>query len=451
MQGRRFPGAYSCPVTCPRPEDLAWTARFRRLVAGSGQTLIGLAGQELGKDRFETLTSEIVPLLASCRWHERHARRVLRPRRPIGGSVWQLGQRHRVERAPLGRVAIIATWNYPVQLLGVQLVQALVGGNSVVVKPSERTPRTQLALLEMALAAGVPGDRLRWTEPDREAGARLLAEETFDHVVFTGATPTGRAIAGTLAGKLTPSTLELSGQDSALVLGDADPDLAARSIAYAATLNSGQTCMAPRRVIVHRSLAEPLVDGLRREFGARAPLPLDPAEFQRCRALVEEAVNAGGRLVAPPEDVGTGVRPAIVADCPPGTALAAGAHFGPAVAVLTAASDEEIVALAGRYGRRLATSVFTRDTRRARRLAPELGSTTVTINDCVIPTGHPGVSIGGRGESGWGLTRGEAGLLAMTRPVYTSRTGRRIRTPLTPPSARTAARVERFIRWRYGR
>lgn len=416
---------------------------FRRLLAEHTESLCALAHEELGKDPFETLTSDLVPLLSSCRWHERHARRVLRPARVRGRTLWQLGQRHRVQRAPRGRVAIIATWNYPIQLLGVQLVQAVIAGNAVVVKPTERAPRTQALLLDLARRAGLGEDRLSWTPATREAGERLLADEGLDHVIFTGSTAVGRTIARALAESLTPSTLELTGCDSAIVLSDADPELAARSVYFGLCLNRGQTCMAPRRAIVNTRAHEPFVNALRAlsESHPAARLADDP-ERERCESLVTEAVALGG------ERLGDSF---VVNGCPPQAALALGEFFGPALAVLVAETDEHALELHSRFGQHLSTSLYSRKARSASRLAAHLGAGVVTINDTLIPTAHPGASVLGRGPSGWGESRGELGLLAMTRPVFVSRTSSRVRTPVDPPSQKIQRRMRRVIEWWYGR
>ncbi len=189
----------------PLPSDRAWLRRFRKLLAARRESLIAAVVQELGKPAFETLMTEIVPLLSAARWHERHASRWLKSQEIRGGSIWQLGQKQTLHRVPRGRVAIIATWNYPLQLLGVQLIQAVLAGNRVTVKPSERCPRSQVMLLEWAREAGLDPARMNWTSAEREAGERLLAEEKFDYVVFTGSTAVGREIAGRLAESLTPS------------------------------------------------------------------------------------------------------------------------------------------------------------------------------------------------------------------------------------------------------
>ncbi|MBL9147692.1 MAG: aldehyde dehydrogenase [Phycisphaerae bacterium] len=426
-----------CPSLAARR---AFLAHLHRAVRARLDDLVAAVSREIGKPEFETVTGDIMPLLASIRWHRRHLPKLLGERRLGGKAWWQLGQRHRVQRVPVGDVAIIATWNYPIQLLGIQVVQAIAAGNRVTVKPSERTPLTQAILLELVATAcrdaGLPGDTLRTTPATRDAGARLLAERRFDHIVFTGSTAVGRAIADIAARTLTPTTLELSGHDSAFVLDDADAALAARAIWHAATMNAGQTCMAPRRALVLPKAYGAFVAELARLAAAARPLPLvDEAAAQRCAALADDAIARGARsLLATAEPPrGRHLRPLALVDCPTDAPLFDGDHFGPLLAVTPVADFETALALHASVGHALATSVFTRSVGAIRRDAARFGSSFVTINDCVLPTAHPAASIAGGGSSGWGASRGAAGLLALTREVTVSTTGR-LRTPLEPPS-----------------
>jgi len=432
---------------------LRWLRSFRRTVAGEAERLCKVIESEIGKPSWEALTGDVVPLLASCRWHERHARRLLRSRRVGGRAVFQVGQRQEVVRVPLGRVGIIATWNYPVQLLGIQLVQAIVAGNDVVVKPSEHAPRSQRMLLEMAVAAGLPEGVLRWCAPTREAGAELLRTERLDHVVFTGSTGVGRAIAEWAAGTLTPTTLELSGHDSAIVLADADAGLAARSIWAGLVMNAGQTCMAPRRVLVERAAYPAFLRALAPlAAGAKPVMLISDASATRCFELARGAVASGGRSLSAVLEAPEGrmMRPLVVADCPPDAELVEGAHFGPVMAVVPVGSPDEALAIHRRCGQHLATSVFMRRPARARAMAAELGAGRVTVNDCILPTAHPATSIGGRGASGWGVSRGREGLLAMTRGVTLSVTHPRARPGLETPPESMVAKAMGFVRWWYG-
>ena len=421
---------------------LSWLSALQsRIVAGT-DALVDAVSAEVGKSRWEALATDVLPLVDSIRWHRRHAARVLTGG-PVGGRPWwMMGMSHRVERVPVGHVAIIATWNYPVQLLGIQLVQALVAGNRVTVKPSERSPKSQAALLAL-FAQGLPEGTLDWTSSDRAAGESLLHDRRFDHVVFTGSTEVGRIVAETCARTLTPTTLELSGCDSALVLEDADPALAARGIWDAVTMNAGQTCMAPRRAIVDARIWPKFIEHLAPLVGASGPLPLVSAESaSRVAECVRDAVSAGGRplrgVVESPR--GAHWRPAAVAGGDLMSELARGRHFGPALAVLAADGLESTVALHRRFDQHLAVSVWC-SAQRARRMSRDravlaaLAAGVVTFNDAVRPTAHPATAIAGIGSSGWGATRGEAGLRAMSREVSVSATSTLVRTPSGEPAA----------------
>lgn len=433
-------------------ERTAWLAGARRAVASELKTLSALIGSETGKPAWEALTGDLMTLLWAMRWHERHAPRLLRPSRPRGAGILGIGTRVRLRREPLGRVAIIATWNYPVQLLGIQLVQALFAGNEVVVKPSEHAPRTQRFLLEI-LNRGLPPGTLSWTRADRDAGAELLSGERFDHVVFTGSTRVGREVAAATARTLTPTTLELSGCDSAIVLDDADPVLAARAIWHALEMNGGQTCLAPRRALIDRRVypaflaaLAPLAAGA----GARTLIGADAAG--RCHALARDAVELGARplsgVLEPPN--GASMRPQAIVDCPAGAELVGGEHFGPVLAVVPVEDQGEALRVHQGVEQHLSVSIFSRDRDRAEALGACAGVTLVTINDCVMPCGHPAVGVGGRGPSGWGVSRGAEGLLAMTRPVYVTTTSVLLRPPTAVPSPGLQHRMEQMLRWLFG-
>lgn len=431
-------------------ERRAWLRRFDSLVAGDRDRLCELVGIEVAKPAIEAVVSELLPLRASIRWHERHLAELLGPEPVDGRPWWLVGQRHGLCRVPVGDVAIIATWNYPIQLLGIQLVQALAAGNRVWVKPSEHAPRTQTRLVELARAAGIGSDRLTLVESDREAGPRLLASRRFDHVVFTGSTAVGRAVAAVAAESLTPTTLELSGRDSAIVCGDADPRLAARSIWQAVTMNGGQTCMAPRRVLVdrnvHRAFLETLVP---LAASARPRRLIDAAAASRVRELVADALRRGGRLAAGvPDDAGRrderSVRPTAVTHLDAAAPLVEGEHFGPALAVVEVGSLEEAVEIHERCDQHLATSVFTSRPRTLHPIVSRLRASTITVNDCLVPTAHPAVSIGGGRLSGWGVSRGREGLRSLTREVHLSTTSTRVRVPAEIPTGRAASWLRRL-------
>ncbi|MBX3388218.1 MAG: aldehyde dehydrogenase family protein [Phycisphaeraceae bacterium] len=444
-------------------DRLAWVAAFRRTLATRQDELIELIARDVEKPSFEALMGDVLPLLSACKWVENRAGSLLSLRRLRHGGVFLLANKATLTRAPLGHVAIIATWNYPVQLLGIELLQALVAGNRVTVKPSENSPRSQIFLLELAREAGrganMPPDQLAWTAPTREAGATLLKDNRFDHVVFTGSTNVGVAIAETLAPSMTSSTLELSGRDSAFVLDDADPELAASAIWQGIDMNSGQTCMAPRRALVDEKVYAEFVRRIASRAGAARPRPLiNEHAAKQCYDLAVECQRLGGRSLAgviePPSADANGrlrcLRPMVFADCPRDVPLVEGRHFGPLLAVIPVKDLEDALACHDRIDQVLATSVFTRNPARVEDFRDRLRSTLVTVNDCLLPTIHPSVGLAGHGKSGWGITKGEAGLLAMTRPIYTTQTAPLFRFSMEAVTPAIERGMSRFIRFWYG-
>ena len=435
-------------------ERLAWAANFRRAIARHQDELSACMLADVGKPRYEAILAEILPLITAIKWLERKAPGILGTRWLSGAPWWMRSCRARVMREPLGRVAIIATWNYPVQLLGIQLAQALVAGNEVIVKPSERSSTTQALLLDLAEGAGLPKGVLERAPATRDAGKALLTSAHFDHLVFTGSTAVGLEVARALATTLTPATLELSGRDSAFVLKDADPKHAARSLWGAMTMNAGQTCMGPRRALVHEDVYVAFCTELERLAKKAQPRALiDEAAAKLCYDLCDKALamgarDAGGGLVAPQ---GSSWRPSAMLDCPAIADLVEGRHFGPAIAVVRVDSLARALEIHHACDQHLATSIFTREPKKVRSLAVLLGSGVVTINDCIVPTSHPAVSIAGVGQSGVGISRGEQGLLAMTRPLFITRGPGVAKRSIKPPPKFVLAALTRFVRFWYGR
>lgn len=436
-------------------QRLVWAVCFRRLIARHTDQLCDTMREEIAKPRHEALLADILPLLSAIKWMEKRAPAILAPRAVSGTPWWLRGMKARVRREPLGHVAIIATWNYPVHLLGVQLVQALIAGNEVTVKPSERASRTQALLLDLAQQAGLPEGVLDRVSPSREAGREMLALNRFDHVVFTGSTRVGCEVAKTLAKSLTPATLELSGRDSAFVLKDADARKAARAIFACASFNAGQTCMGPRRALVHEAVYDEFAREIER-LAAKATSRemIDEDAAQDAFALCRSAVEAGGREATGTlsEPVGRLWRPTAILDCPAEAELVEGRHFGPAFAVVRVATLTRALEIHHACDQHLATSIFTRDgAKAAKTLAPLVGAGLVTINDCVIPSAHPAVSITGNGQSGTGISQGEEGLLAMTRPLQITFGPGAARRAIKPPPKIVLNGLARFTRWWYGR
>jgi acyl-CoA reductase-like NAD-dependent aldehyde dehydrogenase len=387
---------------------------------------------DIGRSADEVLATDVLPSADALRFLERRATRILRPRRVSGRDRpwWLFGERETVYRRPLGVVGVIGTWNYPILLNAVPIAQALVAGNGILWKPSELAPTVGEAMYELFLAAGFPPDLFARLPATREAGPQLL-DADLDHVLFTGSADVGRKIAVRCAERLIPTTLELSGCDALFVLADADPALAARAAWYGTTLNLGQTCISVRRVFVHRALHDTFVEALRPlAKGARTePLALLSQATQADR-LVGDAVKRGAKVLGADQvliahDEPPRFRPTVLIGASPEMAVCREASFAPVVAVIPLDDEDDLAKLADECSFGLGASVFTASPRLAVELAGRLRVGSVAINDVIVGTAHPAVPFGGVRQSGWGVTRGEEGLLAMTVPqVVTVRRGK---------------------------
>ena len=421
-------------ATRPLRDRLRSVAELRHFLVEHADALAAAVAADVHRDPGEVVATDVLPVAAACKFLLTDAERVLKPRRVHGRPLWLFGCRDVVHRRPWGVVGLVGTWNYPVFLTLVPLVQALTAGNAVLWKPSEHTPKTADLLDDLLAQAGFPAGLVVRLPGDRDNGPKL-AEADVDFVHFTGSDGVGRKLAARLGERLIPSTLELSGVDALVVRADADVELAARSAWYGATLNGGQTCLATRRVFVHEAVLSRFVDALRPLVEASGPVRLQAAgQAVQADALVAEAkgngcevLASGGRQpVRPDNNPGrTGLRPplALVGHIDH-LRLSREAAFAPLLGVTAVAGDADAVARhnAGPFG--LGAALFTRDPAAARRIASQLRTGSVVVNDVIVPTAHPATPFGGRGASGWGVSQGAEGLLGLTAvQVVTVRRG----------------------------
>ena len=409
----------------PVKERLRLIRRLRTELPAMQEAFCQALQTDLHKPHAETIVAELLPVAGACRFLEKRAASILHPRQVsfFDTPSWLIGEKDTVTRKPRGIVGIIGTWNYPMFLTGVQIVQALAAGNVVIWKPSEIAPQTAEVITFWLRRAGVTEDLVHVLPAEREWGPKL-AEADIDYVVFTGHDSTGRKLAARLGERLIPSTLELSGHDAMLVLPDANLDLASRAIQFGATVNTGQTCVACRRIFVPRQHLAAMHEKLRELFTKPMPhRPLAmPAHQVQVTRLVAAACNEGAKVLVPldgkPADQ-SGL-PMVLTEVRPTMAISKEALFAPVTMLMP--YEEESEAIAGirdsDYG--LALSIFTADREKAVELAAQLPAGLVTINDVVAPVAHPATPFGGVGRSGWGITQGAEGLLELTTPQVIS-------------------------------
>jgi acyl-CoA reductase-like NAD-dependent aldehyde dehydrogenase len=424
-QGDDLVSAVAREIAAAREAQATWAARptstrlklirqIRHRLAREAEALAATVSIEQRGSAAETLAAEILPLADACRFLERVASRALAPRKvaPRGRPLWLRTVELRLRREPWGIVLIISPGNYPLFLPGVQAFQALVAGNAVLLKPAPGSGTSAAALARLCHASGID-PRLIGVLPESPEAGRAAIASGVDKVVLTGSATTGQVVLAELAPRLTPATMELSGCDAVFVRHDADVDLVVKALTFGLRLNGSATCIAPRRVFIHETLLDTVEKRLARLAAGMPPVPLPNQTLELLRTLVRDSLDRGARLIAGDPESREGLKPLVVSDATPDMRLMSADVFAPVLSLARVACDEEALAAAARCPYALGATVFGRR-RGAEALATKVRAGCVVVNDMIVPTADPRLPFGGRGRSGFGVTRGIEGLLAMT-------------------------------------
>ncbi|MEJ7925722.1 aldehyde dehydrogenase family protein [Sphingobium sp. AN641] len=328
-------------------------------------------------------------------------------------------------RTPLGVIAAITPWNFPVILLMNKLAPALLTGNTMIAKPAPTTPLTTLLfgeLCQQILPAGV----VNILCDQNEMGALITGHPDIAKVAFTGSTATGRKVMASSAGTVKRVTLELGGNDAAIVLDDVDARRVARKVYQGAMTNAGQICVAIKRAYVPAALYEDFCDELVIlanaaivDDGAKQGTTIGPIQnkmqFDKVMALIEDArgrgtILAGGDALDRP---GYFIPPTIVRDLDDSAPLVAEEQFGPVLPVLQYTDIDDVIARANNSEYGLGGTVWGKDVDRAMAVAMRIDTGTVWVNQHLAI--DPNIPFRGVKQSGLGAELGEAGLLEYTQ------------------------------------
>ena len=330
-----------------------------------------------------------------------------------GYTVYTLREAH-------GVTGHIVPWNYPMQIIGRSIGAALAMGNACVLKPAEEACLTALAFADLATKAGLPKGVLNVvTGLGIEAGVALAKHKGVHHLSFTGSVATGRLVQKAAAENVIPVTLELSGKSPQIVFQDADIDTALPFLVNAGIQNAGQTCSASSRILVHRSRYDEVTALMAKVYKDLIVCPaendgdLGPLISTRQKSLVEEFLTAGcdltlaakGQLHAASPKTGCYVVPHLFADVPPKHILAREEIFGPVQVIIPFETELEAVQIANGTEYGLVASIWTKDGARQMRLAKQLRSGQIFINNYGAGGGVE-LPFGGRGLSGHGREKG---------------------------------------------
>ena len=373
--------------------------------------------------------TEIYVLKSEVAYVKRRLKGWMRPKRVRGGLA-MLGSAAWVRHESKGVALILAPWNYPMQLLFRPLVSALAAGCTVLLKPSEMTPKTAQVLQEIVEAVFDPSV-VQLVQGGPEVAQALLAEP-FNHVYFTGSPAVGRIVMAAAAKHPCSVTLELGGKSPAIVDESADLKVVARRLAWGKCVNAGQICVSPDYALVPTSLRDAFVDALRSAMIAQyGPDPAKSPDYQRIvnsrhaariAGLIQDAVDRGARVAhggqVDPERAY--IAPTILVDVPRDALILSEEVFGPVLPVLTYDHELDLVAEVESRPTPLALYLYSVQRKKVRRLLNRLQSGGAAINQSVVHVGHRALPFGGHGNSGIGAGHGHYGFLEFThqRGVY---------------------------------
>jgi len=394
-----------------------------RLMLQRADDLAALMTAEQGKP-LRAARNEISYAADFLLWFAEEAKRVYGTTIPSARA----DQRFVTMRQPVGMVAAITPWNYPVSMITRKAGPALAAGCTVILKPAPQTPLCAVAMFQLLADAGLPPGvaNLVTTSDAEPVGRALLASEAVRKLTFTGSTKVGKRLAADAAGTVKRVSLELGGHAPFLVFNDADPAHAAKGAALVKFLNTGQACISPNRIFVQREiypdflrvLAE-RVAALRAGNGAEPGVAIGPLIDERALAKMQrhvtDAVERGARLLTGGQRLtgdgcsgGAFFAPTVLSDVTPEMLIYREETFGP-VAAVTAFDDEaQVIEMANDTAYGLASYLYTRDLSRAVRVAEALRFAIVGIND-INPT-SAAAPFGGMKESGIGREGGQEGI-----------------------------------------
>lgn len=328
-----------------------------------------------------------------------------------------------VRRDPVGVCALIAPWNFPINLVVTKLAPALLAGCTVVIKPAETTPLSIRYVVEAAAAAGVPAGVVNLVTGDGRVGDALVRHPGIDKVAFTGSTGVGRKIAAACGELLRPVTLELGGKSAAVVMEDADLDALAGVLVRSCMRNTGQTCYISTRILAPASRYEEVVEAVTRTVEASPQGdPLDPAtvfgpvankrQWEVVSDFLASAAREGARVTtgghARTDHPGFYIEPTVLADVTEDMRVAREEIFGPVVTIQKYTDVDDAVRIANATSFGLGGIVFGSDTAAAQRVAERMDTGSVGINFFASNHAAP---FGGRHDSGLGVEYGVEGLM----------------------------------------
>jgi len=435
---------------------------IRKDLVKRSDEFISTISNETGKPYWDSFV-EVMTVAEHLKYMCRHAPVILsRQKRPTGILVHKRGY---VQYFPHGTAGIISPWNYPLILAISPVVEALLAGNSVVLKPSEITPITGDKIHRLFLDGGVHESVFQIIQGYGDIGSKLVESPQTDVICFTGSVKVGKLISEHCAKQLKPSILELGGNDPMIILEDADIDRAVSAAIWGGLSNNGQTCIAVERIYVMESIADVFLELLKKRAkelnisadkkSADIGSMINQKQKEMVISFIDEAKKEGATFHLDynqkTKNSSCFLYPTIIEEKNRKSKIMQSEIFGPVITVFRVNSEREAISEANSSGYGLSASVFSKNLRKGRKIAEQIKAGSVCINDVNSNYGCASLPFGGVGVSGIGRVRGEEGLKAFSRvqAVYEDRLGLKKEPWWFPVSDHTKKWFKRFFRYWY--
>lgn len=393
--------------------------RMADLIDEHGAVLAELESLDNGKPLTVARVADVALAAEQFRYYAGWSTKILGNTIPLSVPFLKKNLFHAyTEREPVGVVAQIIPWNFPLLMAAWKLAPALAAGCTVILKPAEQTPLTATYLAGLMLKAGLPKGVVNVVNGDGTTGALLSSHPDVDKVAFTGSTEVGKLIIKAAAGNLKKVSLELGGKSPNIIFDDANIEEAIKGAAGAIFFNHGQCCSAGSRLYIHEKIYDQVLAGLKKVAESIAlgvgmnkgtmmgPL-VSQAQFDKVKGYIQSGISegataiCGGKAKAGP---GYFVEPTVLANTKKTMAVVAEEIFGPVVCAMSFKNEEEVVQDANDSVYGLAAGIWTKDINKAHRVAKKIKAGTVWVNcynvfDAALP-------FGGFKQSGWGREMG---------------------------------------------
>ncbi|PIE43267.1 MAG: succinate-semialdehyde dehydrogenase [Gammaproteobacteria bacterium] len=405
--------------------------RIQKYLIENAERISQVISQDNGKTIPDAYQTEVMPSILATDWYARKAKKYLKKKRLTVSSILAANKQTSLHRLPLGVVAVVSPWNYPWTIPFSEILMGLMAGNAIMFKTARETVMVGKEIEKAIQAANLPYGLFTHVVGDSSEITSALFANGIDKIFFTGSVRVGKMLMQQAAETLTPVSLELGGNDAAIVLEDAHLERAAHGIVWGGFQNNGQTCAGVERVYVHEAVADKFLKLVKehvqelRHGAERGNFDIDigavttARQMETIRTHVDEALEQGARIV-----VQSKITDKASDQFYPATVLTNVNHsmkvmneetFGPVIGVMTFKTEEEALALANDSNLGLTSSIWTMNQTRGKKLALKIEAGITTINDHVVTHGLPEVPWTGWKDSGIGGTHSHIGLEAMTR------------------------------------